>query len=111
VTRLDGRFGRCRHRRREYRRQLVFDCSSADIVLRNVSAPTVVIRSGHLESLTLFSSNIDRLVFAAGSGDLNFSPTAGNTVGTAAVGTGSGKITLGGRISNIEITGDNRMSS
>jgi hypothetical protein len=87
---------------------LFFDCSSADIVLRNVSAPTVVIRSGHLESLTLFSSNIDRLVFAAGSGDLNFSPTAGNTVGTAAVGTEAEKITLGGRISNIEITGDNR---
>ncbi len=85
-----------------------FDCSSSDILLRNVSAPAIVIRSALLNLLTLNSCQIGRVIIAAGSGDLNFAPNAANDIKTVVVGTGSGKIYLGGSISDVEITGDNR---
>ena len=87
---------------------LYFDCSSSEILLRNLFVPNIVIRSESLKSLTLYTSNIDRLVFACGSNNMTFSPNATNTIDTVVVGPGSGKIDLGGRISYIEITGDNR---
>ncbi len=87
---------------------LYFDCSSHDIRLQNVQAPAVVIRSAFLSSLELDNTDIGRLVFAAGSGDLNFLANTTNHIDTAVIGTGSGKLSLDGQIGNIEITGSDR---
>jgi lipoprotein-anchoring transpeptidase ErfK/SrfK len=85
------------------------DCSTSDIQLANITAPAVVLRSDIVDSFSVTSSKIDRLVFAAGSGDVTFSPDPDSVITTVAVGTGGGTITLGGSIQNVEITGSRRM--
>lgn len=87
---------------------IYFDCTSSNVALQNVIAPEVVLRCDTLNSLSISSSRIDRLVIAALSGDLEFTPDEASQIGTVAIGTGSGLITLGGTISNVEITGNDR---
>ncbi len=85
-----------------------FDCSSSVVQLQHITAPAVILRSDVLNTLSISSSKIDRLVFASGSGDLYVSPEYTSIINTAVVGTGGGKLTFGGSISNIEIIGSNR---
>jgi lipoprotein-anchoring transpeptidase ErfK/SrfK len=84
-----------------------FDCSSSGVRLQNITAPSVTLRSDSLGTLSLYSCKIDRLVFASGSGDMFFNPGFSSDITTAVIGTGGGKITLGG-IQNVEVTGSNR---
>jgi lipoprotein-anchoring transpeptidase ErfK/SrfK len=85
-----------------------FDGTSSNISLWDVSAPTVVLRSELLSDFSMASSSIERLVLASGSGDVRISPFGSSHIDTVAVGTGGGKVTLGGNIADVEITGDNR---
>ena len=91
-----------------YSGSLYFDCPSSNIILSQVTAPCIVLRSENLNSLTLNGCDIDRLVFAANSGDMHFMPNASNAIHTVVVGSGSGKLLISGQITDIEITGDNR---
>ena len=84
-----------------------FDCSSSNIRLQNVTAPSVVLRNDSLSALFISSCKIDRLVFASGSGDVFCNPGFTTDINTAVVGTGGGKITLGA-FPAVEITGSNR---
>lgn len=93
---------------RQFSGNVYFDCTQSDIALSNVTAPTLVVRGDTLNSLLLNSCKIDRLVIAAGSGNVSIYPAFSNNIGTIVVGTGSGKITLGGDLANVEVTGDNR---
>ncbi len=92
---------------RQFSGNVYFDRSSTNIRLQNVIAPTVVLRSDHLRTLSVSGCKIDRLVFAAASGDVFFNPGFMSDIKTAVIGTGGGKITLGA-IPNIEVTGSNR---
>lgn len=84
-----------------------FDCASSNIRLQNITAPSVVLRSGSLGTLSLSACKIGRLVFSAAGGDVYFSPGFTTDVKTAVVGTGGGKITLGS-VPNVEVTGSDR---
>lgn len=85
-----------------------FDCTASSVQLHNITAPGVILRSDSLDALWVSSSKIDRLVFSAGSGDLYFSPDFASSITTTVIGTGSGKLTFGGSLPTIEITGNNR---
>lgn len=84
-----------------------FDCASSNIRLQNITAPSVILRSDRLGTLSFSTCKIDRLVFAAAGGDAVFSPGFTSDIKTAVVGTGGGKITLGA-VPNVEVTGSNR---
>jgi hypothetical protein len=71
-----------------------FDCTTSVITLSNVTAETAVLRCDSLSSFFALSGRIDRLVFAARSGDVAFSPGSRADIGTAVVGSGSGTVTL-----------------
>jgi lipoprotein-anchoring transpeptidase ErfK/SrfK len=88
--------------------QVYFDGTTSNIALRDVSAPAVVIRSDILSTFNLSSSSIERLVLASANGDIRIFPTGKSHIDTVAVGTGSGNVTLGGNIADVEITGDGR---
>jgi hypothetical protein len=92
---------------RQFSGAVFFDCSSSNIQLYNTEASSVVLRSDNLSALSVISCNIDRLIFAAGGGDIRFDPGPIADIETAVVGTGSGKMTFGA-MPNIEITGSGR---
>jgi lipoprotein-anchoring transpeptidase ErfK/SrfK len=85
-----------------------FDSTSSNISFWNVSAGTVVLRSGTLSGFSMNSSGIERLVLASGSGDVRIYPAGSSHIDTVVVGSGTGKVTLGGNIADVEITGDGR---
>jgi lipoprotein-anchoring transpeptidase ErfK/SrfK len=84
------------------------DCSSTGVSLQNSEIPGIVLRCDKLNALNIYSSKIDRLVLAAGSGDVSYSPDNSSSVGAVIVGDGGGTVTLGGTLPNIEITGNGR---
>ena len=91
-----------------FKQDVWFDCKASDISLSSVSADSITVRSGMLNSLRLDgSTKITRLTLAAQSGDIVVSPDKDAFVGTLIIGSGNGAITSYG-IKNIEITGDNR---
>lgn len=90
-----------------YSGNVYFDCSTSAVRLQNITAPSVILRSDSLNALAVFSSKIDRLIFASAGGDLQFNPGSSTDIQTVVVGTGGGKITFGA-IPNLEITGSNR---
>jgi len=93
---------------KKYSDKLYFDCTTSDITLQGVEAPSVVLRCDTLKSLSVSSSRIGRLVIAAGSGNVNFLDDGFSNINTVVIGGGGGTVTLGGSIPNVEITGDGR---
>jgi hypothetical protein len=91
-----------------YRDTVYLDGASADITLRDLRAETVVIRSDRVSSLRISNIKIDRLVIAAGGGDLSLYPDASDKIPVITVGAGQGRIVLGGSLNEVEITGSNR---
>ena len=85
-----------------------FAADTSDLTLRYVTAPAVVLRSNALTQLTIAGCKFDRLVVAATSGDIAVRPDFASTVGTVVVGTGRGTVTVGGRVSAVEVTGTGR---
>lgn len=87
---------------------IYFDCTSSNVALQNVTAPISVLRSDTVRSFSLSSSRIERLVIAAQKGDIKLAPDEASQIGTVAIGTGGGLVTLDGTLSKVEITGNNR---
>lgn len=90
-----------------YTAPLYFNRSVSRVYLQQVFAPSVVLRSEALNALSLSGCTIDRLVLAAG-GSVSVLPDNSNSVKTAVVGAGTGNLTLGGSITDVEVTGDGR---
>jgi hypothetical protein len=84
------------------------DCPSSDVSLKDMRAETVVIRSDRIASLSHGNTKINRLVLAAGSGDISLYPDDFSKLPEIVVGTGQGRVVLGGSLENVEITGSNR---
>ena len=85
-----------------------FDGTTSSVSLIGDTIPRAVLRCDSLKSLTVLNSRIDRLVFAAGGGDVSFTPGSDSTIRTVVVGDGQGTVTLGGHLSDIEVTGSGR---
>jgi lipoprotein-anchoring transpeptidase ErfK/SrfK len=85
---------------------IYFGGTAADVSLQSIDAEAVVLRS-QTSSLHISASHIGRLVLAAG-GDLVFNNDPSCAVGTLVIGAGTGTVTLGGTLQDVEITGSGR---
>ena len=88
---------------------LILNCFTTKISLESIVTDSrILIRSGALNALSMSGGAIARLVLAAQSGNVSFTPEDGGTVETFVVGSGGGSVRLSGDISNVEITGSGR---
>ena len=88
---------------------LWFDQSASIISLTDVTAETVTVCSDQLSSLSLGGTgSIDRLVLAAGSGDVALDLTSSYTLGTLTVGEGTGTVSFTGTAQAMEVTDSGR---
>lgn len=88
---------------------LWFDQSASIISLTDVTAETVTVCSDQLSSLSLGGTgSIDRLVLAAGSGDVALDLTSSYTLGTLTVGEGTGTVSFTGTAQAMEVTDSDR---
>lgn len=84
------------------------DQSASRIVLSDVSAASLTIRSDALTAFSLYGKGtIDRMVLASRSGDINLELPETYSLNTLVVGDGTGNVTFDGA-SNLEVTGSNR---
>ena len=91
----------------EYQDSL-FGCGAADVRFDGVLSKSALIRSHKLDSLVIDGpTRIGRLTIAAGSGDVDVSPSDGAEVDTLVAGNGGGEITVSG-VKDIEVTGRGR---
>lgn len=87
---------------------LWFGCVSSSVRLSDVTAEHAAIRSHTLKSLVIGGgSRIGRLTLAAQSGDVDVSPEEGSKIGTLAVGSGAGRVSVRD-VAVIEVTGAGR---
>lgn len=84
---------------------LWLDTSVKTVNLNKIKAKRLTLRSDNLSSLKVNSSNIERLVLAAVSGNINLDCIG---IDTTVVGDGDGAVILAPYGNNIEITGSNR---
>lgn len=88
---------------------LWFDQSASIISLTDVTAETVTVCADRLSSLSLGGTgSIDRLVLAAGSGDVALDLTSSYTLGTLTVGEGTGTVSFTGTAQAVEVTDSGR---
>lgn len=86
-----------------------FDHATSSVILTDFTASTVTLRSDTLTGLEIAGkSQIDRLVLAAGSGDVTLDLPEESQIGTLVVGSGEGKVSFRGALSGLEITGNGR---
>lgn len=82
--------------------------NAESVILRNVSAPRMTIRS-EMVGVSGFSGNsFDRLVIANNTGPLTYTVDAASDIAVIAVGDGSGEVSLGGALKSVETTGSGR---
>lgn len=88
---------------------LWFDQSASIISLTDVTAETVTVCSDQLTSLSLGGTGaIDRLVLGASSGDVALDLTSSYSLGTLAVGKGTGTVSFTGTAQAVEVMGSGR---
>ena len=88
---------------------LWFEQTSSSISLSDTTAKQVVIRSDQLNGLTLSGSgSVSSLVLANSQGDVDLSIPDSFWVPTVIVGSGSGKVSVRGPLTSVEVTGDGR---
>ena len=85
------------------------DHSASRVVLSDVSANAMTIRSDNLTALSLYGQGtIGRLVLAARTGDADLELPETYSLGTLVVGDGTGQVSFSGTASNLEVTGSGR---
>lgn len=85
------------------------DHSASRVVLSDVSASSMTIRSDSLTALSLYGQGtIGRLVLAARTGDADLELPETYSLDTLVVGEGTGQVSFSGAASNLEVTGNGR---
>lgn len=88
---------------------LWFDQTASRISLTDVTAQQVTVRSDRLDSLRIQGTgSVEKLVLAAGSGDVTLNLPKTCPVGTLTVGDGTGSVSVSGPLDRVEITGSDR---
>ena len=88
---------------------LWFEQTASSISLSDTTAKQVVIRSDQLSSLTLSGSgSVTSLVLANSQGDIDLAIPDSFWVPAFVVGSGSGKVSVSGPLTSVEVTGDGR---
>lgn len=93
---------------KKYPGPVYFDCATSTIALQSTALSTAVIRSDLLRAFSMRTTDVGRLVLAAGNGDVQINPDHFSSVGTLVIGDGSGTVTLGNNIASVEVTGNGR---
>lgn len=88
---------------------LWFDQTASTIALTDVTAQQVTVRADRLENLSIQGTgSLEKLVLAAGRGDVTLALPKTCPVGTLTVGSGTGSVSVTGPVEQVEITGDDR---
>jgi lipoprotein-anchoring transpeptidase ErfK/SrfK len=84
------------------------DCSVKNISLRGVTANLIVVRSQKTDEITVSSgSQVNVLSLSGGTGNSsNINPTGSSHIETIVVGDRSGKLTVSGNVSRLEVVGN-----
>lgn len=96
---------------RTFSSPVYLDCATESISLQNVKANLLVIRSQKLKQLDIGDgSQLDTLVLYGGDGNSStISPLGTAKIQTLVVGDRSGKLTVSGNVSRLEVIGDGQL--